>query len=174
QAHLEKADLDFERAAKISPDYGDAWANRGVVANLQQEYEAAKNYLSKALESPVRLMNPSLTRADLGWSFFHLNKLVEAAKELRTAIQFQPNMCVATYRLGRVYFAREEWEKAAEQFQTVSDDPSCGSHEASYYLMKTRMQQGLTEDAKAALAACVKISPSSCIAPKCRAEGGSS
>src|SRR5690606_26015598 len=99
QAHLEKADLDFERAAKISPDYGDAWANRGVVANLQQEYEAAKNYLSKALESPVRLMNPSLTRADLGWSFFHLNKLVEAAKELRTAIQFQPNMCVATYRL---------------------------------------------------------------------------
>ena len=57
-------------------------------------------------------------------------------------MQFQPNMCVATYRLARVYFAREEWEKAAELFQTVSDDTTCGSQEASYYLMKTRMQQG--------------------------------
>src|SRR5690606_31135161 len=148
--------------------------HRGVVANLTGDYEAARQHLVKALENPMRLANPALTRAHLGWSLFNQNNLVDAAKELRTSLQFQPKMCVATYRLGRVYFAREEWEKAAEQFQTVSDDPSCGSHEASYYLMKTRMQQGLTEDAKAALAACVKISPSSCIAPKCRAEGGSS
>lgn len=173
QTWLVKADQDFERATQISADYGEAWANRGVVANLLEEFEAAKTYLSKALESPVRLTNPALTRANLGWTLFHQDNLVDAAKELRTAIQFQPKMCVATYRLGRVYFAREEWEKAAEQFQTVSDDPSCGSQEASYYLMKTRMQQGLTADAKTALAACVKISPSSCIATKCRAEGGS-
>ncbi len=173
QLHLAKADQDFERAAQITPDFGEAWANRGIVANLTKEFAAAQTYLTKALESPMRLMNPALTRANLGWSMFHQQKYVEAAKELRTAIQFQPQMCVATYRLGRVYFAREEWEKAAEQFQTASADPSCGSQEASYYLMKTRMQQGLTSDAKTAAAACVKISPKSCIATKCRADGGS-
>ncbi len=173
QAHLVKADQDFERATKITPDYGEAWANRGVVATLVEDYANAQAYLVKALENPMRLQNPSLTRAHLGWAMFHQQKYVDAAKELRTALQFQPKMCVATYRLGRVYFAREEWEKAAEQFQTASEDPSCGSQEASYYLMKTRMQQGLTADAKNALAACVRISSKSCIATKCRADGGS-
>ena len=103
---------------------------------------------------------------------FHQQNYVDAAKELRQAKQFQPNMCVATYRLARGYFAREEWEKAAELFQTASDDPSCGSQEASYYLMKTRMQQGLVAEAKQAHDACLKISVHSCIAAECRADGG--
>jgi Tfp pilus assembly protein PilF len=173
QTFLAKADIDFEQAAAVTPDYGEAWANRGIVHNLQSDYDSAAQYLGRALENPMRLMNPSLTRANLGWSLFNEDKLVAAAKELRTAIQFQPKMCVATYRLGRVYFAREEWEKAAELFQTASEDPSCGSQEASYYLMKTRMQQGLASEAKTARGACLKISPSSCIATKCRADGGS-
>lgn len=173
QLYLAKAEQDFAQATRITPDYGEAWANRGVVATLVEDYETARSHLTKALENPMRLMNPSLTRAHLGWALFHQGKYVDAAKELRSALQFQPKMCVATYRLGRVYFAREEWEKAAEQFSTASEDPSCGSQEASYYLMKTRMQQGLTDDAKSALAACVKLSPKSCIATKCRADGGS-
>jgi Tfp pilus assembly protein PilF len=173
QIQLAKADQDFERATKISEDYGEAWANRGVVATLVEDFAAAQSYLIKALENPLRLENPSLTRADLGWALFHQKQYVDAAKELRSALQFQPKMCVATYRLGRVYFAREEWEKAAEQFQTASENPSCGSQEASYYLMKTRMQQGLNTEAKSALASCLKFSPQSCIATKCRADGGS-
>ena len=173
QTFLAKADVDFEHAALVTPDYGEAWANRGIVHNLTTDYDSAADYLGKALENPMRLMNPSLTRAHLGWSLFNQEKLVDAAKELRTAIQFQPKMCVATYRLGRVYFAREEWEKAAELFQTASEDPSCGSQEAGYYLMKTRMQQGLISEAKSARQACLKISPNSCIATKCRADGGS-
>ena len=173
QTFLAKADVDFERAAHLTPDYGEAWANRGIVHNLLTDYGHASEYLGRALENPMRLMNPSLTRAHLGWSLFNQDKLVEAAKELRTAIQFHPKMCVATYRLARVYFAREEWEKAAELFQTASEDPSCGSQEASYYLMKTRMQQGLISEARQARAACMKISPNSCIATKCRADGGS-
>jgi Tfp pilus assembly protein PilF len=171
-SHLKKADQDFERATKVTPDYGEWWANRGVVHNLLEDYSGAAQYFEKALESPMRLDSPSLTRAHLGWSFFHQNKLVEAAKELRQAVQFQPNMCVATYRLARVYFAREEWEKAAELFQTVSEDPACGSQEASLYLMKTRMQQGLVDDARKARDACLRLSPRSCIASKCRADGG--
>jgi tetratricopeptide (TPR) repeat protein len=118
----------------------------------------------------MRLDNPALTRAHLGWALLHEKRYVDAAKERRLAKQFQPNMCVATYRLARVYFAREEWEKAAELFQTVSDDPSCGSQEASYYLMKTRMQQGLMAEAKTARDACLKRSPQSCIASQCRAD----
>ena len=169
---LDRADKAFADAVGVTPDYGEAWSNRGVVRTLIEDYEAAETYLTKALENPMRLDSPGLTRAHLGWAKFHRNDLIGAAKELRQAVQFQPNMCVATYRLARVYFAREEWEKSAELFQTVSDDPSCGSQEASLYLMKTRMQQGLVDDARRARDACLKISPQSCIASKCRADGG--
>jgi Tfp pilus assembly protein PilF len=168
---LAKADLDFEQAAKVNPDYGEAWADRGVVHALEEDYNAAATYFQKALQYPMRLDNPALIRAHLGWALFHQKNYVEAAKELREAKQFQPKMCVATYRLARVYFAREEWEKAAELFQTASDDPSCGSQEASYYLMKTRLQQGLVVEAKEARDACLKLSPHSCIASQCRADG---
>jgi tetratricopeptide (TPR) repeat protein len=166
-ADLAKADTDFATAATTS-DYGEAWADRGLVHNLQEDYAGAIDLLRHALENPMRMLSPPLARAHLGWALFHMEKYVDAAKELRQALQFQPNMCVASYRLGRVYFARKEWEKAAELFQGVSDDPACGSQEASYYLMKTRMQQGLADDAKRARDACLKISPKSCIAAQCR------
>jgi len=166
---LAKADADFAIAAKTL-DYGEAWADRGLVHNLQEDYASAVELLRHALENPMRMMSPPLARAHLGWALFHQQKYVDAAKELRQALQFQPNMCVATYRLGRVYFARKEWEKAAELFSGVSDDPACGSQEASYYLMKTRMQQGLADDAKRARDACLKISPKSCIAAQCRVD----
>lgn len=171
-AFLHKADTDFAAAAKLSPEYGEAWSNRGVARNLLEDHVAAAGYLTQALSNPVRLDSPELTRSHLGWALFHQRKFVDAAKELRQAVQFQPNMCVATYRLARVYFAREEWEKAAELFQITSDDPSCGSQEASLYLMKTRMQQGLVDEARRARAACLQISPKSCIASQCRASGG--
>lgn len=168
---LQKAEADFATATKLSPEHGEAWANRGLVQNLLQDYEAAGTYLTRALENPAQLVDPGLTRANLGWAYFHQGKYVEAAKELRQVLQFQPNMCIPTYRLGRVYFAREEWDKAAESFETVSNDPSCGSQEASLYLMKTRMQQGLVDDARRARDACLSLSPESCIAATCRADG---
>jgi len=172
EGSLRQASADFTRATEITPEYGEAWANRGLVHNLLEDYAAGERELRRALAHPMRLDSPGLTRAHLGWALFHQQREVEAAKELRQAVQLQPNMCVATYRLARVYFAREEWEKAAELFQTASDDPSCGSQEAALYLMKTRMQQGLVEDARRARDACLKLSPRSCIASQCRADGG--
>jgi len=170
-ATLAKADLDFAEAAKVTPDYGEAWADRGVVHSLLEDFAAGEQYLKKALELTPRLLDPGLTRANLGWALFHENKLVDAAGELQQALQFQPKMCVANYRLARVYYAHQEWDKAAELFQAVSQDTTCGSQEASYYLMKTRMQQGLNDDARGARDACLKLSPKSCVAAQCRTEG---
>jgi Tfp pilus assembly protein PilF len=171
-SNLKKADGDFAQATKLAPDYGEAWSNRGVVHTLQEDYVAATEFLKRALDNPNRLGSAGLSRAHLGWALFHQKNYVDAAKELRQALQFQPNMCVATYRLARVYFAREEWEKAAELFQSASEDASCASQEASLFLMKTRLQQGLVDDARRARDACLKISPKSCNAIKCRADGG--
>lgn len=170
-AHLAEAEKDFAQATKLAPNFGEAWSNRGVVAALQDDPERAAEYFAKALEHPARLDSPSLTRAHLGWAQFNRDDHVQAVKELLQALQFQPGQCVATYRLGRVYFAREEWEKAAEQFQGVTDDPACRSVEASLYLMKARIAQGLVEDARVARDACIALAPKSCMAAECRTEG---
>jgi len=170
-AELAAAEKDFAKATTLAPDYGEAWANRGVVATLQDDPDGAAQHLSHALEHPSRLVDAALTRAHLGWAQFNRGDHVQAAKELLQALQFHPGMCVATYRLGRVYFAREEWEKAAEQFQGVTDQSTCGSQEASLYLMKARIAQGLLDEARAARDACIQMAPKSCIAAQCRTEG---
>ena len=46
-AALEKAGHDFERATKVSADYGEAWANRGVAHTLLEDYGPAMDYLTK-------------------------------------------------------------------------------------------------------------------------------
>lgn len=173
---LVAADKDFAHAVELAPTFSEAWAIRGVVANLQgMPAEAVRNF-GRALENPAKLTNAGLTRANLGWAHFQKGDMVAAAKELLLAVQFQPGMCVATYRLGRVYFERKEWEKAAEQFQDVREQPDCQNQrslqqEASLYLMKTRIEQGLSDDARAARDACLSILTKSCFAAQCRSEG---
>jgi len=169
--HIGLAKKDFLKATQLAPDQAEAWSNLGMIANLEDDADHAIEYLEKALEHPGRLSDAAVTRSHLGWAQFHKGNQAEAAKELLLALQFKPGHCLASYRLGRVYFDREEWEKAAEQFQGVTDQPDCGSQEASLFLMKTRLAQGLVEDAVQARDACIQMAPKSCFAAQCRTEG---
>jgi len=173
EKELGLAEADFRKAAALAPDYGEAFSNAGTAALLLGDADRAKDDFEHALAAPARLVSPGLTRAHLGWAYFAKDDMVSAFKELRQAVQFQPGMCVATYRLGRVYFAREEWEKAAEQFQEVSDQTDCHVQEAALYLMKARLHLGLTDDARTARDACLRLSPASCAAAECRTLGAS-
>jgi tetratricopeptide (TPR) repeat protein len=170
---LAAADADFAKAAELAPGFGEAWANRGLVATLQGDYDAAIKHLTHALEDPARLGDIGIVRSNLGWAYFHKGDLVQAAAELLQADKYRPGLCVPTYRLGRVYFDRKEWEKAAERFQGVSEQAACRSQEARLYLMKTRIEQGLSDEARAARDACLSMSPKSCVAAQCRSEGAS-
>src|SRR5262245_17815838 len=87
-AQLARAEQDFAQATKVNPDYGEAWSNRGVVRMLAENYDGAASDFSRALENPMHLDSPGLTRAHLGWALFHQKRLPEAAKELRQALQF--------------------------------------------------------------------------------------
>jgi Tfp pilus assembly protein PilF len=167
---LSGADADFAKAADLAPDYGEAWADRGLVATLQGDPDGAIKYLSRGLGDPARLGDIGIARSNLGWAYFKKGDIVQAAAELLQATQYHPHLCVPTYRLGRVYFERKEWEKAAEQFQDVSDQPACRSQESSLFLMKTRIEQGLSDEARAARDACLAMSPKSCVAAQCRGQ----
>jgi type IV pilus assembly protein PilF len=165
---LARADRHFAKAIEIKPEFGEAWANRGSVALLLEDYQPGSQHLERALSYPHALLNIGLTRANLGWAYFHQSRHAQAAKELRQAEQFNPGMCVAKYRLGRVYFARKEWNKALEQFQTVANNKECPMQEAHLYLLRTYRELGMRDAVSAEQARCVEMAPRSCIAAQCR------
>lgn len=169
--HLNAAMEHFARTNEIDPEFGESWASRGAVATLLGQYDLATEYLTTALGLPARLQNIALVRANLGWANFHRGDLVGAAKELLQANQFQPGMCVATYRLGRVYFARKEWEKALQRFREVTGRTECPIQEAYLYLMKTTVTMGMADEQalREGEKACIALAPGSCVAAQCRA-----
>lgn len=177
EEHLRAADASFRRATEIDDEYSEAYANQAKVHELLEDYETAIALNKRALEIPHRLLNLGLTRANLGWSMFHAGDDVGAAKELRQSLQFNEQMCVAKYRLGRVYFKREEWNKALEQFRAVVDTPDCPIQEAHLFFIRTMGKLSMTEDTQAestsssdlgkAIDACVALAPASCIAAQC-------
>lgn len=174
--HLLAAQSHFAKANEVAPEYGEPWASRGTVASLLGRHDESIEHLTKALGLPARLQNIALVRANLGWAYFHREDLVKAAKELLQATQFQPGMCVATYRLGRVYFARKEWEKALQKFRDVTGRKECPIQDAHLFLMKTIVAMGATAEQPDALLdaekTCVALAPRSCVAAQCRAIAG--
>lgn len=163
------ADGHFATATDLSSGFAEAHSNRGAAALQLEDYERAAVLFEKALEVPHRLLDIGLTRAHLGWAYYKAGDEARAAKELRQALQFSPGMCVAKYRLGRVYFAREEWNKALEQFRAVASDSACPMQEAHLYLSKTYRQLGDADASAAAVSSCERLAPKSCIAAECRA-----
>jgi len=167
---LGHADKSFAKASEIDGKYGEALANRGVVAMNLDDFKGAISHFEGGLEHPTRLRSASLTRANLGWAYFNARNYVRAAKELRQASQFQPGMCLASYRLGRVYFERKEWDKALEKFREVAAQAAeCPIQEAHLYLAKTYLEAGMTSEISQATDSCVRLFPKSCLAAKCRA-----
>lgn len=165
---LDAAD-HFRRAVTVDERYGEGWSNMGTVALNLGDYEEAIGYFERALAHPIRLGDPALTRTNLGWAHAKLESYVEAVTELRQAVQFQPDMCLANYRLGRVYFEREEFGSAASRLEGVVADPECTIQEAHLYYMKARRELGGADGIRDAGRACVDLAPDSCTAARCRA-----
>jgi tetratricopeptide (TPR) repeat protein len=167
------ADKSFGKAIALDPAYSEARNNQAKVAEFLGDYDRSIRLYEEALKVPHRLINLGLTRANLGWTRFKAGDMVGAAKDLRQALQFSDGMCVAKYRLGRVYFEREEWNNAVEQFQAVVGSKDCGIQEAHLYLIRTMKQLSTTDDAQAfdfpeAVNRCVALAPKSCVAAQCQ------
>jgi tetratricopeptide (TPR) repeat protein len=168
QTRLRNAETHLARACNLAPDFGEAWANRGIIATLLDNYDQAITHFERALSDPERLENVAFVHAALGWAYFLRGDVVAATRDLLQAGQLQPGMCLSTYRLGRVYFARKEWEKALVKFREVAGKPQCPIQDAHLYLMKTQVELGSIEGLSNLGQACIALAPRSCIAAQCR------
>ncbi len=168
--HLLEARKHYEDSLTAKPGYGEALFQRATVDLLLGENDESIAGFKSALENagPGGLENVPLARAGLAWAYFQAGDMASAAAELRLAIRFQPGMCLAHYRLGRVYFARGDWDKALNEFREVTSQ-ACPIQEAHLYQMKSIIEGAQGEDLTGPVAACVEMAPKSCVAAQCRA-----
>jgi tetratricopeptide (TPR) repeat protein len=160
----------FYRATELAADYGEAWANRSVVAMYFHDWDGAIELGKKALAHLDRLESPPLTHANLGWSYYQKQDFMHAVTELLQANQGGQYFCLGKYRLASVYFARKEFDTTAEALAPIfADDKLCPPLQEAQYLGGQAFLRLRDRDAATrAFNACVDMAPRSCQARECK------
>jgi type IV pilus assembly protein PilF len=160
----------FYRATELAPDYGEAWANRAVVAMYFHDWDAAIELGKTALGHLEKLESPPLTHANLGWSYYQKQDYMHAVTELLQANQGGQYFCLGKYRLASVYFARKEFDKTAEALAPIfADARLCPPLQEAHYLGGQAFLRLRDRDAATrAFNACVDMAPRSCQARECK------
>jgi Tfp pilus assembly protein PilF len=167
----------FTRATELAPDYGEAWLDRAVAAIHFGDWELAISNCRKALEHTARVQSEPLVRANLGWALYHRKEMARATTELLQAVQTDPRLCVARYRLASVLFARDLHDEAADQLAyflpavLAAGKPSvCAPPvlEALYLGGQNSLRTRDLESAVAWFQQCIEAAPRSCVARKCK------
>jgi type IV pilus assembly protein PilF len=161
------AEQKLRKATELRATFSEAWNNLAVAALNLQEYDLAITAARNALKD-VTYLDPEVARANLGWAYFQKKDLQSAWKELHEAVARSPGFCVGRYRLAKVYVARDELDRAAEELDALTSSAQCPIQEA--FLLGGMVQQKRRESAKAraSFARCVTLAPRSCLAAECK------
>jgi Tfp pilus assembly protein PilF len=171
--YMHKADDQFEQALELQPEYGEAWMNRCVVAMHFGNWPQAIELCQKSLANSARLTMTALARTNLGWAMFQNKDPVHASKELRQALQELPRLCIARYRLGKVFFDDGNFEEAGEHLALFAptsggEKPVCDPIlEALYLGGQVRVRLGDPAGAVGWFQRCQQAAPKSCMAHQC-------
>ena len=112
---LPEAEIAYEKALKIDPDYTQAYQGLCRVALRQHQYQRAAN---AAGESLGRLYFSPMTHFFQGVALVGLKDYEKAADSFRTALSQNPHFPQAHLRLARLLkFRLNDPESAAEHFQ---------------------------------------------------------
>ena len=166
-AKFHEAQEKLKKATELRAAFSEAWNNLSVAALHLQEYDEAISAARNALKD-VTYPEPEVARANLGWAFFQKKDMQSAWKELHEAVSRSPGFCVGRYRLAKVYVARGEYDRAAEELDAVVASAQCPIQEA--YLLAGMVQERKKDStrAKELFARCVRLAPRSCLAAECQ------
>ena len=146
-----------------------ALTNRGE--KLEEAIE-----LFKSLTLDIQYDTPHLAWGNLGLAYLKSGKVDEAIDALRRATADQPRFCVGHYRLGLAFEKKKQPELAAESFtralEVVGPDnkPACGTLQVAFEdraRVLTALQR--TDEARADLARCRDLAPSTPSGQRCAA-----
>jgi len=97
-AHLQRARMSFESAAKMDPTDSAAQHRLAIVADLQERFSESENYYRTALSLDPGNSNIA---ADMGWSFILQGRWQDAERALQRSLELDPNSSIARDHLTK-------------------------------------------------------------------------
>jgi len=96
-AHLQRARVNFEEAAKADPTSAAAQHRLAIIADLQERFSDSERYYRTA--ASLEPTNANIA-ADLGWSYILQGRWQDAEQALQRALQLDPGSKIARDHLA--------------------------------------------------------------------------
>jgi tetratricopeptide (TPR) repeat protein len=115
-SHLVAAKASFEEELKVDPNHPQALAYLGDIALKNDKPEDAVKYLERVVRQRKDIR---IAYLDMGAAMMQLKRYPEAQTALLRAVELDPTQPDAHFRLGRLYQAMGENDKAKVEFAKV-------------------------------------------------------
>ncbi|MCL4558254.1 MAG: tetratricopeptide repeat protein [Deltaproteobacteria bacterium] len=113
-----EAERSYKKAIGLKKDYSDAYSNLGVLYLSESKWDLAIDAFHSALSNPL-YMSPQITWANMGWAYYQMDKLDQAERAYRSALELLPDMPLAHNDLGLVYLRENRLNEAETEFKTA-------------------------------------------------------
>ncbi len=145
----------YLKANKINPKHPKVWCNLGVLYFQTDQYPQAESALRFAT-----MASPEYARAwdNLAAALGAQDKLDEALIACKRAVELRPDYPEAFFKMGVIYFTRNDFPHAGAEFQRAAQHPAIAAYCESFQaIICARLEQ--SEDAEAAVRRAVKADP---------------
>jgi tetratricopeptide (TPR) repeat protein len=145
----------YLKANKIDPKHPKVWCNLGVLYFQTDQYPQAESALRFAT-----MASPEYARAwdNLAAALGAQDKLDEALIACERAVKLRPEYPEAFFKMGVIYFTRNDFPRAAAEFQRAALLPTISAYCDSFQaIIHARLEQ--TEAAEAAVFRAIKADP---------------
>jgi tetratricopeptide (TPR) repeat protein len=145
----------YLKANKINPKHPKVWCNLGVLYFQTDQYPQAESALRFAT-----MASPEYARAwdNLAAALGAQDKLDEALIACKRAVELRPDYPEAFFKMGVIYFTRNDYTRAAAEFQRAAQHPAIAAYCDSFQaIIHARLEQ--TEAAETAVQRAVKADP---------------
>ncbi|GHU08237.1 hypothetical protein FACS1894158_17370 [Betaproteobacteria bacterium] len=109
-----QAEVFFERAIALRPDFAEAHYNLGLLLQERGEVTRAVECFERVLK-----INPRMAGAwnSLGYAYYRLHRLEEAEKAFRRAMEIQPDFVESEPNLGLLLLLRGEFSEGWPRYE---------------------------------------------------------
>lgn len=118
QGRLEKGKEAFQHAIRLEPQGGQPYLNLGYVYSLEENWDKAIEYYERAIPfCPGRLSD---IYSRMGLIYLRQQKMEDAEKYLRKAIEIRPHNAIAHCNLGLYFEERGDVERAISHLEKAN------------------------------------------------------
>ncbi len=117
QGKYNAADMEFEKATKLSPKAPEVYALWGTALRVQKKYKGANRQFAKALE-----LAPNDAEIAFNWgvSRFREQATEEAIKLFHKTVELMPSYHMGWYYLGKAYGQKENYTEEEKYLTKVT------------------------------------------------------